>query len=88
MRAARERPQTPILALSPVNATARRLSLVWGLHCIVGDEPTALEEMIDHACDVARDQGFALPGQRLIVTAGVPLGRPGATNLLRIALVS
>ena len=39
MRAARERPQTPIIALSPIDATARRLSLVWGLHCVVGEEP-------------------------------------------------
>lgn len=88
MRAARERPQTPILALSPVDATARRMSLVWGLHCVVGVEPGTLDEMIEHACDVARSEGFAEPGQRIIITAGVPLGRPGATNLLRIAFVS
>ena len=77
MRAARERPQTPIVAFSSINATARRLSLVWGLHCVVGDEPSALEEMVEHACEVARELGFALPGQRLIVTAGVPFGAPG-----------
>jgi pyruvate kinase len=87
MRAARERPQTPIIALSPILATARRLSLVWGLHCVAGEEPHTLEEMIDHACKVAREIGFARPGQRIIVTAGVPLGTPGATNLIRIAYV-
>ena len=87
MRAARERPQTPIIALSPVTATARRLSLVWGLHCLVGEEPTALEGMVEHACRMAVREGFAAPGQRIIVTAGVPLGTPGATNVLRIAFV-
>jgi len=87
MRAARERPQTPIIALSPVLATARRLSLVWGLHSVAGDEPKTLEDMVDHACGVARDAGFAEPGQRIIVTAGVPLGTPGATNMLRITYV-
>jgi pyruvate kinase len=88
MRAARERPQTPIIALSPVLATARKLSIVWGLHCVVGDERDELEGMIDHACDIARQEGFADAGQRIIVTAGVPLGTPGATNMLRITFVS
>jgi len=87
MRVARERPQTPIVALSPVTATARRLSIVWGLHCVVGNEPDTLEVMIDRACQVAIDEGVAEPGQRIIVTAGVPLGTPGATNMLRIAYV-
>jgi pyruvate kinase len=87
IRAARERPQTPILALSPVLATARRLSLVWGLHCIVGEEASTLEGMIDDAAAVAYREGFAHQGQRIIITAGVPLGRPGATNLIRIAFV-
>jgi len=87
VRAARERPQTPIVALSPVIATARRLALVWGLHCIWGEEPDSLEGMVDRACSVVLKQGFAQAGQRIIITAGVPLGAPGATNMLRIAYV-
>jgi pyruvate kinase len=87
IRASRERPQTPIIALSPVLSTARRLSLVWGLHCVAGPEPDTLENMIAHACEVALDEGFAKPGERIIVVAGVPLGKPGATNMLRIAFV-
>jgi pyruvate kinase len=86
-RTARERPQTPIIALSPVLATARRLALVWGLHCIFGEEPDSLEGMVARACAVAREEGFAVPGQRIIITAGVPFGSPGATNMLRIAYV-
>jgi pyruvate kinase len=87
MRAARERPRTPIIALSPILATARRLSLVWGLHCVAGPEPDNLEDMIRHACEVALSEDFAKPDERIIVTAGVPLGKPGATNMLRVALV-
>ena len=87
MRAARERPVTPIIALSPVAGTARRLSLFWGLHCVVGAEPDDLDGMVDRACEVARDEGFAKAGERIIITAGVPLGTPGATNMLRIAYV-
>ncbi|MBN8996213.1 MAG: pyruvate kinase [Rhizobiales bacterium] len=87
MRAARERPQTPIIAFSPSVDTARRMALVWGLHVVVGEERGDLEAMIQHACDIAREEGFAKAGERIIVTAGVPLGTPGATNMLRIAFV-
>jgi pyruvate kinase len=87
MRAARERPTTPIIALSPVAGTARRLSLTWGLHCVVGAEPHDLDGMVARACEVAHQEGFAKAGERIIITAGVPLGTPGATNMLRIAYV-
>ena len=43
--------------------------------------------MVDKACRIAYQEGFADPGQRVIITAGVPLGTPGATNMLRIAFV-
>ena len=87
MRAARERPLTPIVALSPVVATARRLSIVWGLHCVTGEEPDSLEGMVERACAVVHQDGFAKPGQQIVITAGVPFGTPGATNMLRIASV-
>jgi pyruvate kinase len=87
VRAARERPRTPIIALSPVIGTARRLALVWGLHCVFGEEPGSIDGIVDRACQVAVQEGFARPGERIILTAGVPLGTPGATNMLRIAFV-
>jgi len=87
LRAARERPKPPIVALSPVVETARRLSVVWGMHCVVTEDAHDLEDMVDRACRIAYQEGFARPGDRIIVTAGVPLGTPGATNMLRIAYV-
>ena len=42
---------------------------------------------MDRACHIAREQGFARPGQRVVITAGVPFGTPGATNVLRVAWV-
>jgi pyruvate kinase len=87
MRAARERPSVPVIALSPVLRTARRLSLVWGLHCVVAEDVDNIDEMVDHACAIAVSEGFAAPGQRIIITAGVPFRTPGATNLLRIAFI-
>ena len=87
MRAARERPQTPVLALSPVIGTARRLSIVWGLHCLFGEEPGDIDGMVERACEIAESEGFAKAGEKIILTAGVPLGTPGAANMLRIAVV-
>jgi pyruvate kinase len=87
MRAARERPTTPIVAMSPVEATARRLSIVWGLHCIVGEERHDVDGMVERACEIAESEGFAKRGERIIITAGLPLGTPGATNMLRIATI-
>jgi len=87
IRAARERPQTPIIAVSPVTATARRLSLVWGLHCVISEDASDLEHMVEQACQIAYREGFAAPGQRIIVIAGAPIGTPGSTNMLRVAFV-
>jgi pyruvate kinase len=88
LRAARERPLTPIIALSPILGTARRLSIVWGLHCVVSDDANDLDDMVNRACVIAKGEGFAKTGDRIIITAGVPLRTPGATNLLRIASVT
>jgi pyruvate kinase len=87
IRASRERPSVPVIALSPVRETARRLSLVWGCHCVVSEDAKDIDEMVDRACRIAFSEGFAAAGERIIITAGVPFGTPGATNLLRIAYV-
>ncbi|WP_276120273.1 pyruvate kinase [Pararhizobium qamdonense] len=87
LRTARERPQVPILALSPVIQTARRLSVVWGLHCVVTSDATDLDDMVNRACRIVASEGFGKPGDRVIISAGVPLGTPGATNMLRIAYI-
>ena len=87
LRVARERPQSPIVAISPKLSTGRRLSLVWGVHCIVAEDAHDLDDMVERACRLAFKDGFAKAGERVIVVAGVPLGTPGATNMLRIAFV-
>jgi pyruvate kinase len=87
LRVARERPKSPIVAISPKLSTGRRLSLVWGVHCIVAEDAHDLDDMVERACRLAFKDGFAKAGQRVIVVAGVPLGTPGATNMLRIAFV-
>jgi pyruvate kinase len=86
-RVARERPGPPIVAISPNVATARKMSVVWGVHCIVAEDARDQDDMVERACRLAFRDGFAKAGQRVIVVAGVPLGTPGATNMLRIAFV-
>jgi pyruvate kinase len=87
LRAARERPDRPILGLITQFGTARRLALLWGLHAVVCDDAHNIAEMVDHACRHALESGIAEPGACLVITAGVPFGTPGSTNLLRIAWV-
>jgi pyruvate kinase len=87
LRVARERPQVPIVALSPNVDTGRRLSVCWGVHCIVTEDARDPGDMVERACRLAFKDGFAKAGRRVIIVAGVPLGTPGATNMLRIAFV-
>ncbi len=87
LRVARERPRPPIVALSPNIATGRRLSVVWGVHCVITEDAHDQDDMIERASRIAFKEGFAKAGQRIIIVAGVPLGTPGATNMLRIAYV-
>jgi pyruvate kinase len=88
LRAARERPEAPILALTPIKAMARRLTLAWGLHCVETEDAHDLDDVAERACQIAFSQGFAKVGDRVVITAGLPLGTPGATNLLRVAYVT
>jgi len=86
LRAARERPMTPILSITPHLATARRLALAWGVHSTVIDHNVAdVDEMVGAACRTAVNEEFAKPGDQVAIAAGMPFGKPGTTNLLRIA---
>jgi pyruvate kinase len=87
LRVARERPHSPIVAISPNMLTGRKLSLVWGVHCVVAEDAHDQDDMVQRAGRLAFKDGFAKAGQRVIIVAGVPLGTPGATNMLRIAFV-
>jgi pyruvate kinase len=87
LRLSRERPNCPIVALSPIEQAGRKLSVVWGVHCVVAEDAHDQDDMIDRACRLAFKEGFAKSGQRVIVVAGLPLGTPGATNFMRIAFV-
>ena len=85
LRVARERPGLSVIGLSPVVATGRKLALVWGVHCVLTSDPENQAAMVRKACRIAFDEGFAKAGEGVIIVAGVPLGSPGTTNMVRIA---
>ena len=87
LRAARERPPVPIICLTARLSTARRLALCWGVRTIQTADISSFSEMVDKACSLAHSEGLVGENQRLVVTAGVPFGTPGNTNVLRIAWV-
>src|SRR5882672_3810075 len=87
LRAARERPAAPILAVTPHLGTARRLALLWGAHCVHLADIKNFNDMVQKAVRVASREEIAASGQRVVITAGVPFGTPGSTNILRIAWI-
>jgi pyruvate kinase len=85
LRIARERPELPILALTPNPRTARRLALAWGVHAVITDDAHDVDDMVNRAVEIARREDFAKSGERVIIIAGLPFGTPGATNMIRVA---
>jgi pyruvate kinase len=87
LRVARERPDAPVIGLTPHLDTARRMAVVWGVHAVVVPDVHSLGEAVTRAVQVARTEGFAANGEEIVVTAGVPFGHSGTTNALRVASV-
>ena len=85
LRLARERPLQPTLALTPSLNTARKLALLWGAEPRVVPELFDPEDLARVAIEQAVLAGLAGPGQRILILAGLPMGSPGAANILRIA---
>jgi pyruvate kinase len=87
LRVARERPDSPVIGLTPLLDTARRMAVVWGVHAVVVPEVHSMSEAVNRAARAAFTEGFAAHGEEIVVTAGVPFGQPGTTNALRVATV-
>ena len=87
LRAARERPEQPILGITSELATARRLSLTYGVHSVHTADIRDFDEMVNKAIAAAALEEVARPGDTVVITAGVPFGTPDATNVLRIVRI-
>ena len=70
-----------------MEGAGRKLSVVWGIHCVIAEDAHDQDDMVERACRIAFKERFAKAGQRIIIVAGVPLGAPGTTNMVRIASV-
>lgn len=82
---ARERPRVPIIAMTSLRGTARRLALSWGTNCVMSSEVSRFKMAVVASARAARDLGYAQPGDQIVVTAGLPFNVPGTTNILRVA---
>ncbi len=87
LRAARERPEAPILGITPSEATARRLAVVWGVHALVAPDAYSMSDTVQKANRAVLQESFAAPDEQIVVIAGIPFGQPGTTNALRVAHV-
>lgn len=87
LRISRQRPAQPILVLATSIVTARRLAIGWGLHCVKEGDPTSVAKMVTQACRQAVKEGLATLNDKVIVTAGLPFGAEGTTNMLRVVTV-
>ncbi len=82
---ARERPRVPIIAMTPLMSSARRMALTWGAYCVITEPQDRFKGAVIAAIRAARDHGFATEEDQIVVTAGVPFNVKGTTNILRVA---
>ena len=87
LRAARERPEVPVLCLTTDVQVARQMAMVWGSHSVVAPDVHSFAEMVAVAVRISHEQSFAQWKDQIIITAGVPFGTSGTTNILRVAVV-
>jgi pyruvate kinase len=78
------RPRAPVLALSPRLDIVRRCQLLWGVTAVVHEEPQETIDLIDTCADAAKHEGLAEPGDKIGITAGLPAGKSGGTNLFKV----
>ncbi|RAI44865.1 pyruvate kinase [Rhodoplanes roseus] len=86
-RIARKRPGLPILAITPHQSTARRMTLLWGVHAALSGDVVSYEEMVERGASTARKEEFAAAGDCIVIVAGVPFGRAGTTNNIRVVTI-
>ncbi len=87
IKVSRVRPRQMILTVTPIIETARKLTLVWGVKCIVQKDANNLEEMIKMTKAFSKKEKIIKVGEKMVITAGLPLKKLGTTNLIRVIKV-
>ncbi|WP_281825948.1 pyruvate kinase [Jannaschia rubra] len=85
LKISRERPRVPIIALTPIRETARRMVLSWGCHSVQSEPVERFKYAVVSAVRAAKASEFVTPEDQVVVMAGIPFNVPGSTNILRIA---
>ncbi|MFE4710337.1 MULTISPECIES: pyruvate kinase [Paenibacillus] len=81
------RPKAPIIAVTTQERTMRQLSLVWGVTPVYGQVATSTDELLETALKGGKDSGLVQGGDLVVITAGIPLGRSGSTNLVKVSQI-
>jgi pyruvate kinase len=86
-RIARKRPKVALLAITPDERVSRQLCLLWGAHSVLSDDIHTYEQMVEHATEIALEEGFARQADSIVVVAGIPFAEAGTTNNLRVVQI-
>ena len=86
-RVSRQRPTQPIITVTPYEKAARRLALFWGLHCCLGEVPANQDDMVRIATKAVLRSSVAEVDDQVVLTAGVPFGQSGTTNMVRVVRI-
>lgn len=78
------RPQCPIIGCTPIEKVCRQLNLSWGVQPLIIPEEDNTDDLFEHAVDAAKNAGYVKNGEVTVITAGVPLGVAGTTNLIKV----
>lgn len=81
------RPKAPIVAVTTQDRTLRRLALIWGVTPVKGEMATSTDEMFEYALQGGQKSGIVKEGDLVVITAGVPLGKSGSTNLVKVSQI-
>jgi pyruvate kinase len=84
---AKYRPKAPIVAVTHNDAVNRKLALVWGVHAIAGEKTNSTDEMLEKAIELGLQVNLLKRGDRVVITAGVPVGEAGTTNMMKVHII-
>lgn len=82
------RPQAPIIAATNSEKVMRKLAMVWGTYPVFGNQGESTDEVVNEAIEATKNAGYANSGDIVVITAGVPVGQTGKTNLIRVSTIS
>src|SRR5690606_18326563 len=81
------RPASPIVAITYNEPTLRRLTLYWGVQPVLGEKADSIDKMLNSAVERSLEEGYISYGDLVVITAGVPVGEVGTTNMMKIHVV-